>query len=724
MNCEQERGPGERRGTQRLLRCAALALVLLLALPAAAHAYVGPGAGFAVLSSFLTLLLASVQAFFALLTWPVRQIFRARRRRRAYRRARTDRVIILGFDGMDPELTERYVREGKLPNLARLRERGTFRPLATTIPPISPVAWSSFLTGVNPGKHNIYDFLAPDRQRYLPELSSARIRGAKRVLRIGRYAIPLSKPSIKPLRRGKPFWHYLGEAGVFCSVIRVPITFPPEKFSGVLLSGMCVPDIQGTQGTFSYHTTRRTERETASNRVVVPFEKNGRAFHSYLPGPPDTLRTDAKEELRAHFHVKPLAGKRKAQLQLDGRRVELTEGEYSEWVEVEFNAGLGVTVKGICRFYLKSVQPELELYATPVNINPMSPALPISHPLTYSVYLAKLQGLYATLGLAEDTWALNDGFLDDQAFLDQCYLIHEERERMFFDALEKTRQGVCVCVFDITDRVQHMFWRYLKDGEGTGNGHAHGHSHAAPPGDRAESALVIEKLYQRMDALIGRTMEKMDEGSLLLIVSDHGFKSFERGVNLNTWLHQNGYLALKEGAASGDWFQDVDWTRTRAYALGLNGIYLNLKGREGSGTVEPGEEEARLRAELCARLEGLTDPATSQAAIRRTFNSMQAFTGPYRENAPDVVIGFGKGYRASWDSAQGRVTQEVFEVNAKAWSGDHCIDPELVPGVLFSNWKIKGEGHAITDVAPTLLDLFGLKIPPHMDGKPWPASRE
>ncbi|MBZ5527771.1 MAG: alkaline phosphatase family protein [Acidobacteriia bacterium] len=372
---------GKRR-LPRWLGCAALTLLLLLVLPSAAHAYVGPGAGFAVLSSFLTLLLASVQAFFALLTWPVRQIFRARRRRRAYRRARTDRVVILGFDGMDPELTERYIREGKLPNLAKLREKGTFRPLATTIPPISPVAWSSFLTGVNPGKHNIYDFLAPDRQRYLPELSSARIRESKRVLRIGRYAIPLGKPSIKPLRRGKPFWHYLGDAGVFCSVIRVPITFPPEKFSGVLLSGMCVPDIQGTQGTFSYHTTRRADRETTSNRVVVPLVKNGKAFHSYIPGPLDTLRTDAKEELRAHFAVKPLAGKRKAQLQMDGKKIELAEGEYSEWAEVEFSAGLGVTVKGICRFYLKSVQPELELYATPVNINPMNPALPISHSIS------------------------------------------------------------------------------------------------------------------------------------------------------------------------------------------------------------------------------------------------------------------------------------------------------------------------------------------------------
>src|SRR5713101_4001122 len=375
------------KATRHILCCIFVAMILLLVLAPPAQAYVGPGAGFAVLSSFLTLFLASIQAVFAFLTWPIRQFFRFRRRRRAYRRAKTRRVVILGFDGMDPELTERFIKEGKLPNLARLQEKGTFHTLATTIPPISPVAWSSFLTGVNPGKHNIYDFLTPDRQRYLPELSSARIGGSKRVLKIGRYAVPLTRPQIKPLRRSTPFWHYLADAGIFCSVIRVPITFPPEKFSGVLLSGMCVPDIQGTQGTFSFHTTRTAMRESATNRDVVPFEKHGAYFHSYVPGPPDTLRTDSNVELRAPFRLKPAVSKRTVDIHVDGQRIAISAGEYTEWVELEFRAGVGANVKGNCRFYLKSVEPELELYATPVNIHPMHPALPISHPLTYSIYL-------------------------------------------------------------------------------------------------------------------------------------------------------------------------------------------------------------------------------------------------------------------------------------------------------------------------------------------------
>jgi len=706
MQAPQRHWRNSQRARKLFVRMSAAVLSILIFAPPA-HAYVGPGAGFAVVSSFLTWLLATLQAIFALLTWPIRQFFRFLRHRRAYRKAQTKRTIILGFDGMDPVVTKRFIEQGKLPNLARLREKGTFQTLATTLPPISPVAWSSFLTGVNPGKHNIYDFVMPDRRRYLPELSSARIRGPRRCLRIGRYKIPLSRPRISLLRKSTPFWHYLAKAGVSCSIIRVPVTFPPEKFPGVLLSGMCVPDIQGTQGTFSFHTTRSSREESGSNRVVVPFAKHEDWFHSYIPGPPDPLRTDSRAVLRAPFHVKPVVSKRRAVIRIDGQQIEISEGKYSEWVELKFRAGIGPNVKGICRFYLKSVEPHLELYATPVNIHPMHPALPISHPLTYSVYLAKLNGLYATLGLAEDTWALNDGFLTEDAFLEQCYLIHEERERMFFDALEKTSQGVCVCVFDITDRVQHMFWRHLPKADDP-------NSETGP-----ETPNAIEALYTRMDQLIGRTMEAVSRDDLLLIVSDHGFKGFERGVNLNSWLHQHGYLALRQGAPSGDWFQDVDWTKTRAYSMGLNGIYLNVKGRESMGTVEPGSEATALRAELCERLQGLTDPENSRVAISRAFDAMKAYRGPYRENAPEVIVGFGEGYRASWDSAQGRVTSTVFDVNSKAWSGDHCIDPGLVPGILFSNWKIAGERHAITDIAPTLLSVFGLKVPLHMDGKTW-----
>ena len=308
-----------------------------------------------------------------------------------------------------------------------------------------------------------------------------------------------------------------------------------------------MPDLKGSQGTFCLCTTRSAGDKFREGGVRVPIERNGSKFYSYIPGPEDALGTG--KELRANFAIRTDVENGSARIEMNGEKVTLRVGEYSDWTPVKFNSGLGFAARGICRFYLKSISPELEIYVTPVNIDPGRPDLPVSHPVTYSIYLAKLFGPYATLGLAEDTWALNEQVLDDDAFLAQCYSNHYDRERMFFDALEKTPQGFCACVFDTTDRVQHMFWRYL-DGD-------HPAARDLAGSQRPE---IIQDLYQRMDALIGRVIEQIDNDSLLLVISDHGFKSFARCVNLNAWLHQNGYLALKEGKTeSGDWFEDVDW---------------------------------------------------------------------------------------------------------------------------------------------------------------------
>ena len=689
------------------LRRGQIVLLVILLLPALAHAYAGPGAGFAVLSSFWTIFVAFLYSFYALVTWPFRHLMRSLRRRKAYGKASVKRVVIVGFDGMDPELAERFINEGRLPNLKKLRDQGTFRPLRTTFPAISPVAWSTFQTGVNPGKHNIYDFLGRDLANYLPYLSSAQISEPKRHLRIGKYSLPLGKPEIKGLRKGTPFWHWLGKAGVFCSVIRVPVTFPPEKFPGVLLSGMCVPDLKGSQGTFCFCTTRAGGGKFREGGIRIPVERNTSGFRSYIPGPDSPLGTG--EELRAAFTIRPDLARKQARIEIDSETFTLEVGKYSAWVPVKFKAGMGFTARGICRFYLKEISPEVEVYVTPVNIDPGRPDLPISHPVTYSIYLAKLFGPYATLGLAEDTWALNEEVLDDDAFLAQCYNNHDDREKMFFDALEKTPQGLCACVFDTTDRVQHMFWRYFQPD--------HPAAKDVPQDQRPE---VIQSLYARMDGFIGRVMSRLDEGAMLLVISDHGFKSFARCVNLNAWLHQNGYLVLKSGKTeSGDWFEDVDWSRTRAYTMGLNGLYLNLKGREREGVVAPGAESAALKEELRERLNGLVDPDLGTVSITGMFDCDGVYAGPYVDNAPDLIVGYGAGFRASWDSVMGKVTGTVFEDNLKAWSGDHCVDPRLVPGVLFCNRKITVEKPAIVDVAPTILKLFGLALPSYFDGKAW-----
>ena len=690
---------------QKCFRSKLLVLALLLWV-APLSAYVGPGAGFAFLSSFLVLFLTFFLAAFSFLSWPFRLLFRMLRRKKAYQETDVNKVVILGLDGMEPTLAEKFMDQGKLPNLSRLRKEGTYARLQTTIPSISPVAWSSFMTGSEPSKHNIFDFLSRDPKTYLPDLSSARIGKPKRVLSLGKYDIPLSKPEIRGLRRSVPFWKLLGERGIFSTILRVPITFPPEKFKGHLLSGMCAPDLKGSQGTFAFYTSDPQKVHKREGGQAVPVVVEDGIVRTEISGPENTM-VKGGGEIRLPMTIRLDAERDQAVVEVDGQSLRLKTGVFSPWTGLAFRPGLGIKVRSIARFLVTGLKPHFEMYVTPLNIDPEKPALPISHPFIYSVYLAKLLGRFITLGEANDTWALNEGVLSEQAFLELTYSNHREWEAMLFNAIKKTRRGLAVCVFETTDSIQHMFYRYLDK--------AHP---ALKTGQAKMSAAVIEDLYKRMDDLVGRIEKSLGARDVLIIMSDHGFKSFRRGVNINSWLWKNGYLHLKEGTSGdGEWFKDVDWTRTKAYGLGLGGLYLNLKGREARGIVAPGAEAAALKAELVKRLSGLKDEASGQVGINILFDRDAVYRGPYRENAPDLIVGYAEGYRASWDSVTGKVTPSVFEDNLKAWSGDHCIDPRVVPGVFFMNRKANGRPPSIMDIAPTVMDLFGLAAPAHMDGR-------
>jgi predicted AlkP superfamily phosphohydrolase/phosphomutase len=704
-----------------------------------ACAYVGPAAGIVIVGSFLTLLGAAASSILFILTYPVRLVWRTVRGRRALARAKARRVVVLGLDGLETTLTERFMDEGILPNLAALRERGAYRRLATTSPPLSPVAWSSFTTGANPGKHAIFDFIARRASDYRPLQSSVRTRDGKRALHLGRLRIPLSPPRITGLRKSKPFWCVLGESGIFSAILRVPITFPPDRFRGVQLSAMCVPDLRGTHGTFSFFTDAETPEggrppldpaigsagDAGGDVVRVERSPDG-DVRSALRGPGNPLR-EGHPELRVPFHVTRARGGGNgaaAILHVSGQRVPLALGAYTPWVRVRFRAAGGfVKVRGVCRFRLESFDP-FALYCTPVQIDPARPVMPISHPRTYSRYLAGLQGEYSTLGLAEDTWALSERRIDEDAFLRQAYDIHAERERMFFDALRRVRRGCVACVFDGPDRIQHMFWRFIDEGHpalrGNGNGQGHGRGDGRGHGDidPARHRDVIRDMYRRMDDLVGRTVAALDEGTVLFVMSDHGFTSFRRGVDLNAWLRDEGYLALRDGAAlpGRQYLADVDWARTRAYAIGLAGIFLNVRGREGRGIVDPGAAEA-LRREIAAKLTGLRDGNGGAVAVREAMPRDDVYRGPYVEDAPDVVVGYAPGYRVSWESVLGGCGGEVFADNVKAWSGDHCVHPAHVPGVLFASRPLAAKSAAIVDLAPTVLDLFGVRVPAYMDGK-------
>ena len=700
--------PGTPRRAPSVWCALALGLGIALGSPEAAHAYIGPGAGFAFAGSLLAMLAALGLALFSILLWPFMVLWRWIRVGNPFRNAQAKRVIILGLDGMDPGLATKLMREGRLPNFTKLAERGVFRPLDTSNPSMSPVAWSTFSTGTDPSSHGIFDFLTRDPCTYAPMLSSTDIRQAKRVLNIGRYVVPLEKPKMKLLQKGATFWKLLGDRHIFSIIQRVPITFPPARFRGLLLSGMCVPDLRGSQGTFSFFSTESRDGKaafTGGEQTVLRRGKDGR-IRSRIVGP-DNSMSRAGGRMTLPFTLVPQENG--ARLEIDGGpAVSLDVGRYSEWVTLTFRAGLGVTVSGIARFHLVSLAPEIRLYMTPIHIDPKKPAMPISHPAVYAVYLARKLGPYATLGLAEDTWALNERVIDEQAFLDQAMAFCDEREKMLFDAVASVKKGLVTTVFDTTDRVQHMFYRYLDP------------SHPANHGkDTTRHVDVIPQVYARMDAILGRLLTEADDpDTVVMVVSDHGFTNFRRGVNLNAWLRDHGYLVLKDGRmTSGDWFEAVDWSRTRAFSLGLTGLFVNRKGRETSGIVEEGAEYEALTEEIARKLERLVDPATARPAIRRVEIADRLFDGPQKYDAPDLLVGYEGGYRNSWECATGAVTEDVFSDNTKSWSGDHCVDPAIVPGVFFCTRPIAVEKPHLLDIAVSVLRLFGQEPPAAMKGR-------
>ena len=681
-------------------------VLLFLALSLPLQAYIGPGAGFAFLTSFLVLFLTFFLAVFSFISWPFRFLFRVIKGQRAYKKSSINKLVIIGLDGMEPTLVEKYMSEGNLPNLSKLKKRGTYAKLQTTTPAISPVAWSSFMTGSNPSKHNIFDFLSRDPKSYLPDLSSARIGKPKKILSLGKYNIPLSKPEIKGLRKSIPFWKILGQKGIFSTILRVPITFPPEKFSGHLLSGMCTPDLKGSQGTFSFYTSDKDKIKKREGGINIPVSINGDKIETYISGPENNL-LKKEEEIRLPLRITIDKNKDEALLEVSGQKFKLKKQTFSEWIKLTFRPGLRMKIKAICRFYISRIHPHFEMYLTPLNIDPEKPALPLSQPFIYSIYLAKLLGSFITLGEANDTWALNEGTLSEKAFLELTYSNHKEWEKMLFNAINKTKKGLVTCVFETTDSIQHMFWRYLDKNHP-----------ALESGEAKMSSKVIEDLYQKMDELVGKVLEKTNEKGVLIIMSDHGFKSFRRGVNLNSWLYLNGYLSLKEGKKESDeWFKDVDWESTKAYALGLGGVYINQKGREAKGTIRAGEETKALKRELIEKLNGLKDEEKNAVAINKVFDRDELPSGPYKDNCPDLIVGYNEGYRVSWDSVTGKINNTVFEDNIKAWSGDHCIDPRIVPGIFFCSKKINNTSPSIMDIAPTALELFGIPVPSHMDGR-------
>ena len=621
---------------------------------------------------------------------------------------RERKVIVLGLDGLDPRAVERLMAGGKLPNMSRLKELGGFRPLASSVPPQSPVAWATFITGRDPGGHGIYDFIQRDPKTYIPYLSIARTEAPDRSLSIGPWKVPLSAGKVELLRSGRAFWDVLAKQGVPASVYRVPTNFPPQDNGVRQLAGLGVPDLRGTYGEFSYYTDAppRPGREITGGAIYQVEVIRGGA-KTRLWGPENTLREGGPQSY-ADLEILVDREHGLAKVNLQGQEILLRPGEWSGWTSVRFEMVPHLKyVGGICRFFLKAVKPYLKLYVTPINIDPRDPALPITAPPEFSSELAGKFGLFYTQGFPHDVKALRHGILDDGEYLQQSGLAFGEERRMFEMALSEFSRGMLFYYFATSDRTQHMFWRTMDP-----------HHPAYDPRLVGRFGSVIEDCYRVSDELVGRAMEACDGDTTLIVLSDHGFAPYYRSFNLNTWLAQHDYLVGVEPWNGGaDIFGNADWRNTLAYGLGFNALYLNLLGREPYGIVGPEEKQALAR-QLAEELRATRDPETGDRVIHDVYVADEIYSKDQAERAPDLVIGYARGYRCSDESVLGEPTERLTEDNRDKWSGDHCIDRSLVPGILLSNKPIQTAAPALEDVTASVLAEFGSPQPEDMSGEP------
>ncbi len=665
------------------------------------------------------------------------------------------RVVVLAFDGVDAGLVESMLAAGRLPNLAALGKRGGYSPIIPPVPPQTPVSWTSFSTGLDPGGHQIFDFLKRDPADMTPTFAVAEekeapfLLGKRTPLAAGAAAgalflvpaaflvgrrrriaasalflagaaaatagfaaarawLPASRPSVESNRRGTMFWTEAGARPA--TVVRMPVTFPPEPFrDGRLLSGLGVPDLSGRIGKPAFYVSDPFFAPREGNDFsieLVRLESNAGRQTTKIVGPPGrAFGREGAIELPMTLSVP--ASRDRLSIEVGKSRVELAPGRWSEWTSLAFRVNPLVTVHGYARFLLESVSPEIALYLSPIQFDPerLPPGFEISTPSGYARELVRRFGRYKTMGWAIDTWSIQSGTLSEPAFLeDVAETVAHERKMLA--ALVKEERRLLVHYFEFPDRVAHVFWRF-RDPKHP----AYDAALAARYGD------AVEKSYETMDAIVGDTARALPADAALLVLSDHGFATWRRSVNYDSWLVEKGYLVLKGDArrqnlealfSRGAFWEAVDWSRSRAYAMGLGDLYVNLRGREKDGIVAPGAEYEALRDELTRGLLELTDPATGERAVSRVFKREDVYRRFDPRLIPDLIVANRPGYRVSWQASLGVPTGSVFEDNKDVWSGDHCsLDPDLVRGVFFASRPFSSARvPAITDATAALRALL------------------
>jgi predicted AlkP superfamily phosphohydrolase/phosphomutase len=633
-------------------------------------------------------------------------------------RSVTKQVVVLGFDGCDPGLAAKWMAQGKLPNLARLAQTGTFETLGTTNPPESPVAWAAFATGLNPGGTGIFDFLKRNPETYLPELALVSRQKPKFLF----HWIPIRAPKVTNERHGVPFYAAGADAGYKTTVLRMPLEFPPTKVpGGKLWAGLGVPDVRGTWGTFFYFGSDLSPwgaGNTEFGGKLVRLETDNHHARAEIEGPVDPT-ADEFTRVSVPIEFDQVPEKNSVTLHLNGQQETLEAGQWSRWFHVKFRINAFLSVSAISKFYVLEASPKLRVYMSPMNIDPESPVLPVSYPADYTAELAQKHGLVKTIGWWHDTWALNEERIGEGVFMEDLFSTMKSLEDVTLDELKNDPPSLMVSIFTSTDSVSHMFYRLMDP------------QHPRyDPKLAAKYGDAILRVYEQMDKVVGEVEKAMRPGATLIIVSDHGFHTWRKGFNTNTWLEKNGYMVLKNPNAEGkeydldqlfgkgSFFPNVDWSRTRAYAVGLGQIYVNERGREARGIVSPGADADKLAEEIKAKLLAYRDPDTRQPVLEDVYLGKEIFHGAYMAESPDLQLDFEPGYRTSWQTSLGAIPPGIVVPNTKKWSGDHCAsDPKDTGGIFFCNRRVATSDPSIMDIAPTVLKLLTVKPTAGLDGR-------
>ena len=759
------------------------------------------------------------------------------------------KVVVLGVDALDKRLMDQYLEEGHLPNFQKLAESGHYSALETSYPPMSPAAWSTMTTGLNPGKTGIYGFLKRKDGSYEPELSLVhaneqpvagggvanrllialavsfglfglayvmalvwkRARGqltpshqlvpagialamvlastltvlgplstllaAGVVLGIGTLAfgytavsnrlkphtwvfpilalltgvfgflnsLPETLPEPVTARGGQTFWKVADDHGVRARVIGAPVAWPADEALtvGKMTTGLATPDAMATFHTYTLFTEPHHELAGGitemSGRVESLEFENGVA-QAVLLGPPAKFdrerwsQWEAGELDRMPRERIPFTVTRKddggvtltfGEQAVEKNAFDLAVGEWRRHFRVKYQLGAIAELYGDVSFKLLAGDNRVRLYATPVQFDPLVPnkRFAVSDPLEFAPWLAEEYGVYQTVGWAEATSALNDGVIDHETFLETCRYSFDEKREQILGLLERDKEWDMLVAFTYeVDRVCHMMWRHMDPTHPN-------HDPTAPDSWRN----AIRDFYIKYDTLVGEVLERLPDNTALIVCSDHGFAPFYRAVNLNRWLRDEGYLVLKEDTGaptmehlfdnSSGYYAPYDWSRTKAYALGLSKIYINREAREPEGIVSEDEADA-LMDEIIGKLKALRDDDAHGNAkvISGVWKATDIWEGNRVSEAGDLQIGYAWGYRVSWQTSLGGADEPLIFDNLKNWSGDHCsFDPAIVPGVVFSNRKLEAKQFRLVDVGMTALNHLEVPLPDlgPKDGRAW-----